>query len=224
MRNRRFGGTWLLAFLLLSFPCVMQAQEKSVQPGINKTFRGSRSSTSAQWTERFEKEGREIYDHRGTDCLAACELRPGLEVADVGAGSGSVHAVCSPRRSEQRRAGVYAVDIAEKFLHENRPSLAPRDAGTDERHERVMLQCRRRQNCPRPPWTWCFICDTYHHFPLSLEDDGFVLPPSAFCGPGGRLVIVDFKRVAGGEFGMDLRTCPGESRGRHRGQLQACGF
>ena len=38
MRNRRFGGTWLFAFLLLSFPCGMQAQEKSVQPGINKTF------------------------------------------------------------------------------------------------------------------------------------------------------------------------------------------
>ena len=112
MRNRRFGGTWLLAFLLLSFPCVMQAQEKSVQPGINKTFEDPELNV-AQWTERFEKEGREIYDHR-EQIVAACELRPGLEVADVGAGSGLFTRLFAAQVAPEGQ--VFAVDIAEKFL------------------------------------------------------------------------------------------------------------
>ena len=57
-------------------------QEKSVRPGINKSFE---KPDVAQFVERFEREGREVYDHR-EQIIATCDLKPGMIVADVGSG------------------------------------------------------------------------------------------------------------------------------------------
>ena len=58
--------------------------EASVRPGVNEAYSEPDVST---WVERFEREGREIYDLR-SEIVEACMLQPGDDVADVGAGTG----------------------------------------------------------------------------------------------------------------------------------------
>src|SRR5216684_5125544 len=63
---------------------VATAQEKSVRPGINKPFE---NPDLKDFLKKFEGESREIAAN-ATEIVAACKLKPGMMVADVGAGTG----------------------------------------------------------------------------------------------------------------------------------------
>ena len=69
---------------VLSLSSLGVAQENSVKPGINDSFQDPNAS---QYVERFEREGREVYDQR-EKIIEACEIKPGMVIADVGAGTG----------------------------------------------------------------------------------------------------------------------------------------
>jgi hypothetical protein len=73
---------WLLAVAVLCLPAI--AQEQSVKPGINKSYE---QPDAEQWTKTFEREGRVVYDHR-KELVADCQLKPGMTVGDIGAGTG----------------------------------------------------------------------------------------------------------------------------------------
>src|ERR1700688_4610635 len=60
------------------------AQEKSVRPGINKPFE---NPDVKDYLQKFEGESREIAVH-SKEIAAACKIKPGMMVADVGAGTG----------------------------------------------------------------------------------------------------------------------------------------
>src|SRR5258708_3223015 len=60
--------------------------EQSVKPGINGEYLKPDLDV-ADWVERFEREGREIYDQREA-IVAAARVKPGSVVADIGAGTG----------------------------------------------------------------------------------------------------------------------------------------
>src|SRR5262245_55094208 len=60
------------------------AQEKSVRPGINKPFE---NPDVKEYVGKFEVESRDIFLERKA-IVAACKLKPGMSVADVGAGTG----------------------------------------------------------------------------------------------------------------------------------------
>jgi hypothetical protein len=73
----------ILAFLVqVGLPA--PAQEKSVRPGINKPFE---DPNVKEFVGKFEVESREIYSKRKA-ILENCKLKPGVDVADVGAGTG----------------------------------------------------------------------------------------------------------------------------------------
>jgi tRNA A58 N-methylase Trm61 len=59
-------------------------QEKSVKPGINQPFE---NPDVREFVGKFEVESREVYAKR-KEILEACRLKPGMAVADVGAGTG----------------------------------------------------------------------------------------------------------------------------------------
>src|SRR5262245_38356236 len=65
---------------------VVGMTETSVKPGINAEFLKP-SLVLTQWVERFEREGREIYTQRDL-IVSAAKVRPGMTVADIGAGTG----------------------------------------------------------------------------------------------------------------------------------------
>src|SRR5262245_17397316 len=86
------------------------AQDKSLRPCINKSFE---NPDVKDFIGKFEVESREVYTHR-KEIVAACKLKPGMAVADVGAGTGLFTRLFAKEVGEKGK--VYAVDIAPRFV------------------------------------------------------------------------------------------------------------
>ena len=82
----------LVHMVVLSLAMLLPAadllgQRESVRPGINKSFE---DPDVDQFVDRFEREGRDAYDHRD-EIVAACQLKPGMAIADIGTISTKTH-------------------------------------------------------------------------------------------------------------------------------------
>ena len=106
--NRPVQIILLLCGLLLIFPAA--AQEQSIRPGINRHFE---DPDWQQWVNTFERPGREVYDRRHA-IVAASKVRPGMTVADIGAGTGLFTRLFAP--AVEPKGTVYAIDIASTFI------------------------------------------------------------------------------------------------------------
>src|SRR5215831_12377086 len=89
--------------------CPAQQAITPVARELNKSF----DADAAKWTARFEHEGRAIYDKR-MEILDAMALKPGMDVADIGAGSGLISRLIAKRVAPG--GTVYAVDIAKNMI------------------------------------------------------------------------------------------------------------
>lgn len=186
------GAWWLLAWVGLHSqtpPSPATGPEKgtaSVKPGINAEFLKP-DLNPAPWVERFEKEGREVYDQRHR-IVAAVGLKPGSVVADVGAGTGLFTFLFADEVQPGGR--VYAVDISPALLgHLRRRASERKDDSV------VVVQGGERDaRLPGESVDRVFICDTYHHFEYPAP---MLASIHRALRPGGELVLVEFKRVPG---------------------------
>ena len=186
MQPRQFSLLSIHVLGLAAVAMMVSAQEKSVAPGINQNFADPKLDV-AQWTERFEKEGREIFDHRAR-IVDACELKPGLTVADVGAGSGLFTRLFAAKVGPTGR--VIAADIAERFLKKIEADC--RQAGLSNV---TTVQCTIDDSRLAPDSVdVVFLCDTYHHLEFPQKTMASI---QRALRTGGRLIIVDFKRIEG---------------------------
>jgi len=160
--------------------------EASVKPGINTEFLKPSLSVT-QWVERFEKEGREIYDQR-EQIVRAVKLRPGLRVADIGAGTG----LFTPMFAEAvgPKGTVYAVDIAKDFL----TLIEERATAAGLRNVQTVLCTERSAELPANAIDVAFICDTYHHFEYPQSTMRSI---HRALRRDGELVLIDFARIPG---------------------------
>jgi cyclopropane fatty-acyl-phospholipid synthase-like methyltransferase len=78
--------------------------------GINKPFE---DPDLKKYLGVFEGESREIYALR-KEIVAACKVKPGMAVTDIGAGTGLFTRLLAREVGDTGR--VYAVDIAERFI------------------------------------------------------------------------------------------------------------
>lgn len=160
------------------------AQEKSVNPGINDSFR---DPDVPQFQGRFEVESREVFARR-KEIVAACQLKPGMTVADIGAGTGLFTRLFSDAVGKQGR--VIAVDISRKFLdHIQKTARA-----ADQRNIDTLLCQADSTGLPANSVDLAFICDTYHHFEFPHKTMASL---ARALRPGGRVVLVDFRRIPG---------------------------
>lgn len=188
----RRGAGWLVLLGAWVTACRAPAPsgavppETSVRPGINAEFLKADLDVT-QWTERFEREGREIYDqrHRIVDALG---LRPGQAVADVGAGSGLFTLLLAERVGPRGR--VYAVDIVPGFLEQ----IQQRARAAGLRNVRTVLGTERAAGLPARSVDVVLVCDTYHHFEYPRA---MLASIHRALRPGGQLVLVEFRRVPG---------------------------
>lgn len=172
----------ILFYVLLATPAA--AQEKSVRPGINDPFR---NPDVAEWVKTFEGESRETFDKRA-EVVAACGLKPGMSVADIGAGTGLY---TRPFALAVGKTGtVHAVDISQKFLDHIKTSAA--NAGLA--NVKTVLGGDRSCHLPRASVDVAFLCDTYHHFEFPERMAASIYDA---IKPGGKLVVVDFAREPG---------------------------
>jgi len=163
--------TLLLLVCFVSLSNSLNAQEKSVRPGINDTFR---DPDPKQFTERFEIESREVF---ATDV-----------VADIGAGTGLFTRLFAAQLGPEGR--VIAVDIAKKFLDHIEVTSRERNL----RNVETLLCTDDSTRLPPNSVDVAFICDTYHHFEFPQKT---MTSLRKAMKPGGRVIVVDFRRVQG---------------------------
>ncbi len=173
-----------LAVLLASFASSAWGQKQSVNPGINKSFQNPQVN---EFVERFEREGREVYDKKA-EIVEATGVKPGMAVADVGAGTGLFSRLFAARVGKEGR--VYAVDIAQNFVDHVEESCR------QENLNNVVGVVCKPDDVALPPNSvdLVFICDTYHHFEFPEKTMRSI---QSALRPGGELVLIDFKRIEG---------------------------
>jgi len=160
------------------------AQDKSVKPGINDSFRDPNVS---EFTERFEIESREVYALRDK-IVEACGLKPGDTVADIGAGTGLFTRLFAHEVGDKGR--VIAVDISANFLEHIRETSRRLDLKNID-----TLLCKEDSTeLPANSIDVAFICDTYHHFEYPYKTMASL---RRAMKPGGRVIVIDFQRIEG---------------------------
>ncbi|MCF6311745.1 MAG: methyltransferase domain-containing protein [Verrucomicrobiales bacterium] len=171
--------------LLISFlPLALNSQEKSLKPGINDSFK---DPSVEKFEQRFEKEGREVYDQREA-IIKQLGLTPGMSVADIGSGTGLFTRLLAPAVGKTGK--VYAVDIAKNFVEHSVASA--KKAGWKNV---IGVVCKADEaSLPAASVDVVFICATYHHFEYPFKTMTSILRA---LRPGGKLVVVDFERIEG---------------------------
>ena len=212
-------GTMTSERHLLRFPCLLAglllvaaaaAQEQSVRPGINNHFM---DPDWRQWVNTFERPGREVYDQRHA-IIAASQVRPGMDVADIGAGTGLFTRLFAA--AVEPGGTVYAIDIASTFV----------DNILRSSHEQGLTNVTGIVNTatdtglPASSIDLAFLTDTYHHFEYPRQ---MLASIDQALRSHGRLVIIDFRR--------DPRVSTNWVMGHVRGnkaqvieEVQAAGF
>jgi len=168
----------------MSLGTISLAQEKSVKPGINDPFK---NPDVKEYTKKFEGESREIFVKR-KEIVAACKLKPGQVVADVGAGTGLFTRLFAAEVGPKGK--VVAVDIADNFLDHIKKTCAEARIANVE-----TVKCSANSaELPANSVDAVFVCDTYHHFEFPFRTMASI---HKALKPEGRLVLIDFHRIKG---------------------------
>jgi ubiquinone/menaquinone biosynthesis C-methylase UbiE len=196
--------------LCLSLVLAALAGLAGAQPEINAPFR---NPDYDEWQSRFETEQREVYVRRHA-IVAAVAPRPGMAIADVGAGTGLFTRLFAAQVGVSGR--VYAIDIAREFV-EGTVRRAKEEGhgnvvGVESDQDSVRL--------PAGSIDLAFACDAYHHFERPRE---MLASIRGALRPGGALVIVDFERIPGESPDWVLRHVRAGKREVRR-EIEAAGF
>jgi predicted methyltransferase len=176
----------LLAFLL-TFSLGMSsldAAEQNVNPGINEYYYDAEFK---HWVSVFERPGREVYDKREA-IVAQLGLKPGMRVADIGAGTGFYTHMFAEQVGSSGR--VYAVDISKNFIQHI--LQASRSHGLH--NVEGIVNTQQESKLPADSVDLAFVCDTYHHFEYPRT---MLASIHQALRPDGQLVIIDFHKKPG---------------------------
>ncbi len=166
---------------------------------------------SKAYIAMLEDPGRDAYQ-KPDQVVKALDLKPGVTVADIGAGSGYFAVRLAQAVGDEGR--VLAVDIsADMILHLNRRL---RDAGI--RNVQTVLSAPDDPLLPDASLDLVFICDTWHHID---ERPKYLALLKRMLRPAGRIAIVDFEKRPL-SFGPPLEMKI--AREDVVGELQAAGF
>ena len=153
--------------------------------GIGKFYMGREIARvmgyqGAAWLERKEREKEE----EPAKLLAALDLRPGMVVADVGAGSGYHTFRMAPLVGETGK--VLAVDIQPQMLK----LLADKAKQLGVKNVEPVKATETDPNLPANGVDLILMVDVYHEFSHPYEVTEKLV---AALKPGGRLVFVEFR-------------------------------
>lgn len=161
-------------------------EESSVKPGINDAFLADELDVS-EWRERFEREGREVFRMR-KEIVTAAGIRPGMAVADIGAGTGVFTSLLAGQTGSQ--GTVYAVEIVAEFL-----DLISQRAEAMDLQQVVPVLCTEKSvKLPEDSIDIAFLCDVYHHFEYPRTTMASI---HHALRSDGELVLVEFRRIEG---------------------------
>lgn len=162
------------------------AKDAKAATSINQAFLDPALDVQ-RWTANFEGESREVFVHREA-ITTALQLKPGMTVADIGAGTGVF--VEPFARAIGPQGKLYAIDIAPKFI----AHLTQRATAAGLTHVTAVLGQEQSLPALATPIDLAFVCDTYHHFE---HPQTMLASIHRALRPGGTLVVIDFERIPG---------------------------
>jgi len=177
----------LLGLALLSASATAQTATKDkADPGINERFERPGVDVKG-FVQRFESDDREVYARRN-EIAKALDLKPGMAVADVGAGTGPFTRLFAEKVGEKGR--VLAVDVSRDFLKH----IANESRKLGQKQVETVLGSQDATNLKPSSVDLVFICDVYHHFE---EPEKMLASIHQALRPGGTFVLIEFDRVEG---------------------------
>jgi ubiquinone/menaquinone biosynthesis C-methylase UbiE len=175
---------FLLTFAVAATDTTTLAQDVSLKPGINDSYM---NPDVEQRVQQFEGESREISQKRNK-IVKACQLKRGMDVADIGAGTGLFTRLFAAK--VKSKGVVYAVDISDKFIEH----ILKTSKEQNLKNVKGILCSQDATKLPPNSIDLAFICDTYHHFEFPFKTMATV---HKALRPGGRLIVIDFKKIEG---------------------------
>jgi predicted methyltransferase len=202
------AACWLVGTALLASGGV--AAEQSVAPDINRHYE---NADYQQWVGTFERAGREVYDKRG-EIVAAVKAKPGMTVADIGAGTGLFTRLFA--REVGPKGRVYAVDITPEFVANTVRTAREQQLANVEG---VVNTPTDAKLAPQSV-DIAFVCDTYHHFeyPQSM-----LASLHRALRPEGQLIVIDYEKIAGQSSGWVMGHVRADKAAVIR-EIEAAGF
>jgi ubiquinone/menaquinone biosynthesis C-methylase UbiE len=203
--------------MVASVAAQTQAPERPrAEPGtdspseINKPFENPDVS---EYVKKFESDAREVYKQRAA-IVQALGLRPGMAVADVGAGTGLFTRMFADRVGPKGR--VYAVDVAPAFLK----YISDEAGKRGQKQIQAVQGTQETTNLPVGSVDIAFLCDTYHH----LEHPKPLLASiHRALRPGGRLIVVELDRRLGASSDF-VRKHVRADKAQFLAEIAAAGF
>ncbi len=190
-------------------PTPLPAEQRAILDEINDRY--DEEDDPSAWTARFEKEGREVRD-RQAEILAELKIVDGSTVADVGAGTGLYTLPFAD--AVGAKGHVFAVDVQPYFLDH----IRARAAKAGHEHVTPIKATASSAGLPAAGVDLIFMCDAYHHVE---QPQAYLASLKAAVAPGGRLVIVDYRRGPEGTWRHGhIRATPAE----FRAEIEAAGF
>ena len=149
---------------------------------INREYEGKEAQ---DWEARFEREGREVFDRKDA-ILEMLALRAGMDVADVGAGSGLFTLAIA--RAVGPEGKVYAVDVQAYFLER----IAERARAAKLANVVTVAADQRTSGLAEDSIDLALFVDSYHHLE---HPDATLADVRRALRAGRRLVVIDYDRT-----------------------------
>ena len=180
---------YILLFTFLSLSLFSLGQDrykiKTGDPnGINKWYMGRQiaqvmSHYGIDWLEREERE----MEENTSLLLKNLAVKPGMIIADIGAGSGYHSALLSKMVGSGK---VFAVDVEPEMI----VYLNERIKQEKLSHIVPVLSTEQKLSFPENTIDMMLLVDVYHEFSYPYE---MALSMLAALKPGGKLVLVEFR-------------------------------
>lgn len=185
----------LVCWLLLGMSSVSRAEDLPDRyetradhdpDGIGKFYMGREIAhvmgfPAAKWLERTEREEEE----RTTLMVKSLKLKPGMTVADIGAGSGRISLMLAEQVGDEGK--VIAVDIQQEMLDLIRKKVKRRKIKNVE----LVKGTEKSPRLESSSVDLALMVDVYHEFEFPYE---MMLELSDAMKPGGRIVFVEFRK------------------------------
>lgn len=180
---------YTLLFIFLSLSMFSLGQERykirAGDPnGINKWYMGRQiahvmSHFGIDWLEREERE----MEENTSLLLKNLAVKPGMVVADIGAGSGYHSSLLSKMVGTGK---VFAVDVEPEMIAYLNARIK------QEKLSRIIpvLSTEQKVSLPENTIDMMLLVDVYHEFSFPYE---MALSMRAALKPGGKLVLVEFR-------------------------------
>lgn len=183
---RRFAlaALFTLGALGAFAPARAQLAVPGADPKINARFY---DADAGEWVTRFEGESREIYVKRNA-LVAAAGVKPGMTVADVGAGSGFMAMLFA--KAVGPTGSVIASEISKPFAL----AIALRAKHEGIGNISTVIGTQTDTGLPAERVDIVFTSDVYHHFEQVAPTLASI---KRALKPGGRFIVVDFERIPG---------------------------